>query len=133
MNIKCSGLAIFIKDIICNKHINCMKDIYYKRETQKLKSNNFYNTLVFNEILCDFIAFATICHDYVVVSALDSYFGYLEFVPQSNLFFHGGHFNYKGIYRSAAGMENTFKERGGGQNFSTSFWMRFSQAPLCRY
>ena len=26
-----------------------------------------------------------------------------------------------------------FKERGGGQNFSTSFWMRFSQAPLCRY
>ena len=25
------------------------------------------------------------------------------------------------------------KERGGGQNFSTSFWMRFSQAPLCRY
>ena len=22
-----------------------------------------------------------------------------------------------------------FKERGGGQNFSTSFWMRFSQAP----
>ena len=33
--------------------------------------------------------------------------------------------------------ENTlywsFKERGGGQNFSTSFWMRFSQAPLCRY
>ena len=28
---------------------------------------------------------------------------------------------------------NLFKERGGGQNFSTSFWMRFSQAPLCRY
>ena len=27
----------------------------------------------------------------------------------------------------------TFKERGGGQNFSTSFWMRFRQAPLCRY
>ena len=26
-----------------------------------------------------------------------------------------------------------FKERGGGQNFSTSFWMWFSQAPLCRY
>ena len=26
-----------------------------------------------------------------------------------------------------------FKERGGGQNFSTSFWMRFRQAPLCRY
>ena len=26
-----------------------------------------------------------------------------------------------------------FKERGGGQNFSTSFWMRSSQAPLCRY
>ena len=26
-----------------------------------------------------------------------------------------------------------FKERGGCQNFSTSFWMRFSQAPLCRY
>ena len=25
------------------------------------------------------------------------------------------------------------KERGGGQNFSTSFWMRFRQAPLCRY
>ena len=25
------------------------------------------------------------------------------------------------------------KERGGGQTFSTSFWMRFSQAPLCRY
>ena len=25
-----------------------------------------------------------------------------------------------------------FKERGGGQTFSTSFWMRFSQAPLCR-
>ena len=24
-----------------------------------------------------------------------------------------------------------FKERGGGQTFSTSFWMRFSQAPLC--
>ena len=24
------------------------------------------------------------------------------------------------------------KERGGGQTFSTSFWMRFSQAPLCR-
>ena len=24
------------------------------------------------------------------------------------------------------------KERGGGQNFSTSFWMRFCQAPLCR-
>ena len=24
------------------------------------------------------------------------------------------------------------KERGGGQNFSTSFWMRFSQVPLCR-
>ena len=27
---------------------------------------------------------------------------------------------------------NYFKERGGGQTFSTSFWMRFSQAPLCR-
>ena len=26
-----------------------------------------------------------------------------------------------------------FKERGGGQTFSTSFWMRFSQAPLFRY
>ena len=28
-----------------------------------------------------------------------------------------------------------FKERGGGQTFSTSFWMRFSQAPLyrCRF
>ena len=26
----------------------------------------------------------------------------------------------------------TVKERGGGQTFSTSFWMRFSQAPLCR-
>ena len=25
------------------------------------------------------------------------------------------------------------KERGGGQNFSTSFWMWFSQAPLGRY
>ena len=25
------------------------------------------------------------------------------------------------------------KERGGGQNFSTSFWMWFSQAPLCRF
>ena len=25
------------------------------------------------------------------------------------------------------------KERGGGQNFSTSFGMRFCQAPLCRY
>ena len=25
------------------------------------------------------------------------------------------------------------KDRGGGQIFSTSFWMRFSQAPLCRY
>ena len=25
------------------------------------------------------------------------------------------------------------KERGGGQNFSTTFWMRFRQAPLCRY
>ena len=27
----------------------------------------------------------------------------------------------------------TVKDRGGGQNFSTSFWMRSSQAPLCRY
>ena len=27
----------------------------------------------------------------------------------------------------------SFKERGGGQKFSTSFWMWFSQAPLCRY
>ena len=26
-----------------------------------------------------------------------------------------------------------YKERGGGQNISTSFWMWFSQAPLCRY
>ena len=26
-----------------------------------------------------------------------------------------------------------FKERGGGQKCSTSFWMRFRQAPLCRY
>ena len=26
-----------------------------------------------------------------------------------------------------------FKERGGGQTFSTSFWMRFSQVPLCLY
>ena len=25
------------------------------------------------------------------------------------------------------------KDRGGGQNFSISFWMRSSQAPLCRY
>ena len=25
------------------------------------------------------------------------------------------------------------KDRGGGQNFSTSFCMRFNQAPLCRY
>ena len=25
------------------------------------------------------------------------------------------------------------KERGGGQNFSISFWMRFRQVPLCRY
>ena len=30
-------------------------------------------------------------------------------------------------------MNKKLKERGGGQNFSTSFWMRFSQAPLCRY
>ena len=28
---------------------------------------------------------------------------------------------------------NSIKESGGGQNFSTSFWMWFSQAPLCRY
>ena len=28
---------------------------------------------------------------------------------------------------------SSVKERGGGQNFSTSFWMRFSQVPLCRY
>ena len=27
----------------------------------------------------------------------------------------------------------SLKERGGGQSFSTSFWMRFSQAPLCHY
>ena len=27
----------------------------------------------------------------------------------------------------------SIKERGGGQNFSTSFCMRFSQVPLCRY
>ena len=26
-----------------------------------------------------------------------------------------------------------FKERGDGQNFSTSFWMRFRQASLCRF
>ena len=25
------------------------------------------------------------------------------------------------------------KERGGGQTFSISFWMRFRQVPLCRY
>ena len=30
-------------------------------------------------------------------------------------------------------MSSLFKDRGGGQFFSTSFWMRFSQAPLCRY
>ena len=30
-------------------------------------------------------------------------------------------------------LANDVKERGGGQTFSTSFWMRFSQAPLCRY
>ena len=29
-------------------------------------------------------------------------------------------------------INSSLKERGGGQNFSTSFWMRFSQAPLCR-
>ena len=29
--------------------------------------------------------------------------------------------------------ESELKDRGGGQTFSTSFWMRFSQAPLCRY
>ena len=29
--------------------------------------------------------------------------------------------------------DSVLKERGGGQNFSTSFWMWFSQAPLCRY
>ena len=29
--------------------------------------------------------------------------------------------------------QRCLKERGGGQTFSTSFWMRFSQAPLCRY
>ena len=34
---------------------------------------------------------------------------------------------------SASAEELALKERGGGQNFSTSFWMRFSQAPLCRY
>ena len=25
------------------------------------------------------------------------------------------------------------KERGGGQTFSISFWVRFRQVPLCRY
>ena len=30
-------------------------------------------------------------------------------------------------------VKHCIKERGGGQNFSTSFWMRFSQVPLCRY
>ena len=30
-------------------------------------------------------------------------------------------------------MTGPIKERGGGQNFSTSFWMWFSQAPLSRY
>ena len=34
---------------------------------------------------------------------------------------------------SMFGLNKTIKERGGGQNFSTSFWMRFCQAPLCRY
>ena len=27
----------------------------------------------------------------------------------------------------------SFKERGGGQTFSVSFWMRFRQVPLCSY
>ena len=33
---------------------------------------------------------------------------------------------------NSRGKTLTFKERGGGQTFSTSFWMRFNQAPLCR-
>ena len=40
-------------------------------------------------------------------------------------------FNHIGVLRSY--VIRSFKERGGGQTFSTSFWMRFSQAPLCHY
>ena len=32
-----------IKDYIRNKHINCMRDVYYKFEPQKLESNHFSN------------------------------------------------------------------------------------------
>ena len=31
------------------------------------------------------------------------------------------------------GRSTPFKERGGGQKFSISFWMRFRQVPLCSY
>ena len=39
-----------IKDDISNKHIHCMRDIYYKCEHHKLESNHFSNTLVFNDL-----------------------------------------------------------------------------------
>ena len=39
-----------IKDNISNKRIYCMRDIYYTCEPQKLESNNFSNTLVFNDL-----------------------------------------------------------------------------------
>ena len=44
-------LTLDIKDYISNKHIYCMRDIFYNCEPHKHESNNFSNTLiVFNGI-----------------------------------------------------------------------------------
>ena len=42
-------------------------------------------------------------------------------------------FQYIFAFSALAWRIEHFKERGGGQNFFTSLWMWFSQAPLCRY
>ena len=42
-------LTRYIYDYISNKLIYGMRDTYYKWEPQKLESNHFSNTLVFND------------------------------------------------------------------------------------
>ena len=61
-----------------------MRDIYDKWEPQRLESNHFSITLIFNDLWYAFPASAIKCLDGLVVSMIHSYFGGREFETQPN-------------------------------------------------
>ena len=79
-----------ILDYASKKYIYCMRGIYmyYKCETQNIESNNFSDTLVFNDLKCGFLAPLFNFLDGVVVNVLASYFWGRRFEPHLNQFFY---------------------------------------------